>query len=1093
MKYFKTLCVIIWLFAASIDAGAQVQIKGTVYDEAKSELPGVTVAVKGSEKKTVTGVDGTYQITVPSEKSVLEFSFLGMNSKTVTVGKQRVINVTLSDNVSSLDEFVVVGYGTMKKSDLTGAVTSLRPGEDDAVKSLSIDNLLQGKVAGLSVGVSSAAPGAAASVIIRGANSLRGDNQPLYVIDNIPQASTGEFVNTGNDGTFSIATNPLSSLNPSDIESVEILKDASATAIYGSRGANGVILITTKRGKAGKASVSASANFTVSEATRLLDMMDLKDFAIGRMIYGGKAGNTTDSDWKLQKIDEKTGELVWNDAYQYYIDGNDVYRRLGENSKLPGKWRILTPIDWQKEIYGQAFSQNYSVTVNGGNDKVTYFTSASYKDVGGLVRGTGLKQGDLRVNLNAELSKVLKLALSLNGSIKENNMMAGGNTTGGATGAVSNVALYSAPYIKSKEEMELETPNLADRATVWTWVDDYEDRTNEKTFRASLDLTWNVTKFLSYNLRAGGNIALQNRDRWFNITLYSGALQNGYLTQSAFNRSNYSIENVLQFNHSVKNIVDINATAGVTYDVYKSLSTLTVGNDFDIYTFRLNGMHVAGNTEVKQPLQNDYQLLSVLGRANLTFLDGRYLLTASLRADGSSKFTPANRWAYFPAATVAWRIKQEPFMQDFTWMSQLKLRLGYGVTGSQSIDPYSTFASYGNTFVNTPQGSLRPAQTSDGNGNKLVGLVMDKMPNDGLKWERTHSYNVGLDFGFMNNRISGSVDVYSKTTNDLLIQKEIPSSTGYKSIIVNQGSMRNTGVEISLAGDIVRAKEVNVKLSGNIAFNNPKILDFGLPMEEWGTGQMWKAYMGNSIGDHFQEANIFIAGMAPGLFYGYQTDGIIQENDPYLQEVTNVASVNTLKPGNLKFVDQNGDHVINEKDRVILGNPNPDFTYGFNLEASWKWLTLSASFNGSHGNDLLNANARYFKLPSNSTSMVYKDAYLSMYRQENPWIGAYASNTTPSFSSVTPKVVMDKYIEDGSYLRCSDITLTFDLPKSWTSALGIKGIRCYGSVKNAFIITNYSGYDPEVSSFAFDGTRPGIDMSSYPHVRSFILGANISF
>ena len=1090
MKLKSSFIALICALFVSSAAWAQITVTGVVLDEMDMTLPGVNITVKGQNKGTITDLDGKFSISVPSAKSVLVFSYVGYTTQEQKVSTTPM-RIILGENSKALDEVVVIGYGTMKKSDVTGAVSSFRPDDKDAAKVISIDNMLQGKIAGLSIGASTEAPGAASSVTIRGANSLRGDNQPLYVIDNIPQASAGEFANTGNDGTFSIASNPLTSLNPADIESIEVLKDASATAIYGSRGANGVILITTKRGKSGKPTITASANFTVAEAAKLLDMIDLKEYAIGRMIYGGKAANAEGNDWMLQIPNKETGELEWNESYQYYIDGNTVYRHLGENSKLPGKWRALNPVNWQREIYSTAFSQNYAVTVNGGSDKVTYFTSASFKDIEGLVKGTGLRQGDLRLNLNADLSKTVKLALSVNGSLKENDMMAGGNTTGGATGAISNVALYSAPYIRTQEEMELETPNLADRATVWTWVEDYEDKTTEKTFRASLDLTWDICKFLTYNLRAGGNIAIQDRDRWYDITLYSGSQQNGYLTQTDFNRSNYSIENVLNFRYNVKNIVDINAVAGLTYDDYNSLNTLIVGNNFEMYDFAANGLHMAGNVEVKQPTQNDYQLLSGLGRVNLGFLDGRYLLTASLRADGSSKFLKGNRWAYFPAATVAWRLEQESFMKDQRWLDQLKLRAGYGETGSQSIDAYSTFSSYGTSFVNTPQGSTKPSQAANASGDKLIGMVVDKLPNNGLKWERTTSYNVGLDFSFFSYRLGGTIDLYSKTTNDLLIQKELPPSAGYKSIVLNQGSLRNNGLEITLNGDLIRTKNFTWKLSGNIAFNDPRILDFGLPEEEWGTNQFWKAYLGNSIGDHFGEANIFIAGKAPGLFYGYETDGIIQENDPYLSQVT--SSVGTLKAGNLKFVDQDGDGVVNEKDRVILGNPNPDFTYGFQTEFTWKDLTFSMTFNGVYGNDLLNANARYFKLPSNSTSMVYKSSFYEMYRQDNPWIGAYASNTMPSFQSVTPKVVMDQYIEDGSFLRCTDITLSYNLPKTVISKIGFKNVSVYVSAKNAFLITKYTGYDPEVNSFAFDGTRPGIDMSSYPHTRSYIVGFNVSF
>ena len=1086
------------LLIAVTTAFAQITVTGTVVDGDQFGLPGVTVTVKGTSKAVATDFDGNYTIQVPSQESVLTFSFVGMSPVEETVGSRTKIDVTMKENAQELDEVVVVGYGTVKKRDLTGAVSQLKPSDQDAAKVTSIDNLLQGKIAGLSVGASAAAPGAASSVTIRGANSLRGDNQPLYVIDNIPQASTGEFANTG-DGTFSIATNPLTSLNPADIESIEVLKDASATAIYGSRGANGVILITTKRGKSGKTSVTASANFTIANAAKLMDMINMTEYAQGRMIKGGfdsRSGATADN-WMLDKLDPETGQMVWNEFYAYHIDeatGN-VYRKIAEQYRKDENdiWRIMNAVDWQKEIYSTAFSQNYNITVNGGNDKITYFTSASYKDVEGLVEGTGLRQGDLRVNLNADLSNTVKLAVSLNGSLKENDMMAGGNTTGGATGSISNVALFSAPYLKSQEEMEQETPNLADRATVWTWVEDYEDKTSEKTFRGSLDLSWNICKYLTYNLRAGGNIALQDRDRWYNITLYDGSMQNGYLTQTRFDRSNYTVENVFSFNYDVRDLVSISAVAGLTYDDYSSLNTLTVGNNFDNYDFGINGMHLAGNVEYKQPIQADYQLLSFLARANLSFLNGRYLLTASIRGDGSSKFAEGKRWAYFPAATLAWNLKQEKFMYDIQWLNQLKVRAGYGETGSQSIDPYSTFASYGTSFVDIPNGSTKPSQSADGSGNKVVGMIVDKLPNTDLKWERTRSYNVGLDFAFLKNRITGTVDLYHKTTNDLLIQKELPGSSGFKYMYINQGSLRNKGIEISLTGHIIDTKDFSWDLSGNIAFNDPQIMNLGLPEQEWGTGQNWKAYMGNSIGDHFGSANIFIEGEAPGLFYGYATDGIIQENDPYLQQVTDPASIGQLKPGNLKFVDQNHDGKIDEKDRVIIGDPNSKFTYGIQTSFRWKDLSLSMSFNGVYGNDILNTNARYFKLPSTDYSMMTKDAFYSMYRDENPWTHAYHSNTTPSMNSTTPKVVIDKYIEDGSFLRCSDITLAYTLPKKWIEKIHFTNVSVYASVKNAFCITDYSGYDPEVNSFAFDGTRPGIDMSSYPNTRSYIIGLNVSF
>lgn len=1103
-RIFMLFCALL----ISKSSFAQIIVKGTVKGEDGIEIPGANVTVKGSTALgTITDVDGQFSISVPNEKSVLVFSFVGMASLEKVVGKQRNMQVVLTDDSKLLDEVVVVGYGTMKKSDITGAVSSYRPDEKDAAKTLSIDNMLQGKIAGLTVGASVAAPGAATSVTIRGANSLRGDNQPLYVIDNIPQASAGEFISSGSDRTFTIASNALSSLNPADVESIEVLKDASATAIYGSRGANGVILITTKKGKSGKAKISASANFTVATAANLLEMMDIKQYAQYSMIKGGGYKKDENGEWNLWKdykpaagVPEpeeipfyREGNKEWNDYYQYFIKGDGVYRRNGGDVLTPGveKWTLLDPIDWQREIYSSSLSQNYSISVSGGSEKTTYFTSASYKDVQGLVQGTGLKQGDLRVNLNSDLSKTVKLAVSVSGSIKQNDMMAGGGEAGGATGSIADIALFSAPYQRSQEELD-KIPDIVNRATVWTWVEDYDDTTTEKSFHASVDLTWNIFKFLSYNLRTGGNLSTQDRDRWFGITLYTGSMQNGYVTQAKFNRSNYSFENVLQFNHRIKEIVDINVTAGVTYDSYMSLNTLAVGNNFQIYELRSQGLNLAGNQETKQPEQRDYQLLSYLGRANLGFLDGRYLLTASIRADGSSKFKPGKRWAYFPAATLAWRLEQENFIKKLGWIDQLKLRAGYGETGSQSIDPYSTFSSYATQVGDRYYGG-QAVQSADGSGTRLLGLLVDKMANTDLKWERTSSYNIGLDFGFFHNRLSGNVDVYSKTTKDLLIQRDLPLSTGYSDIMVNQGSLRNKGVEITLNGDVIRTKNFTWSLSGNISFNDPRILDFGLPETKWGK-ETWRAYKGGTLGDLFGIANIYVVGKAPGLFYGYKTDGIIQNDDPYLNEITK--SMGMLKPGNWKFVDNydEGNSTIDANDKVIIGNPNPDFTYGFQTTFTWKDLSFSMSFNGVYGNDILNANARYFKIPSNSSGMLYASALDKMWRDDNPWTGAYHGNELPSASSTTPMgVVFDQYIEDGSFLRCSDITLGYNFPKNLINKIGFTNIGFYASVKNAFCITSYSGYDPEVNTFAFGGSRPGIDMSSYPHTRSYILGLNVSF
>lgn len=478
-----------------------------------------------------------------------------------------------------------------------------------------------------------------------------------------------------------------------------------------------------------------------------------------------------------------------------------------------------------------------------------------------------------------------------------------------------------------------------------------------------------------------------------------------------------------------------------------------------------------------------------MGRVNVSLLD-KYLITASLRADGSSKFAKNNRWGYFPSASIAWRMEQEEFLKDVSWLNQLKLRFSYGATGNQSIDPYTTFSMYG-------QGSGEISY-ADGTGNKTTAMVVTNLSNSSLKWEKTSSWNVGLDFGLFNSHLSGTLDIYQKKTTDLLISRNLPGSAGFSSTYYNQGSLNNKGVEFSLNAQVIDSSSWKWSVSGNIGVNRNEISDLGLLPADFGCLGERVGYYGNSLGDHFGVGHIFLAGEAPGLFYGYVTQGIVQKEDitengiKYIKQDGSVGyyqTVNKTTPvaGDVKYVDRNGDGVVDDNDRDIIGNPNPDFTYGFQTKVSWKSLSLSASFNGVQGRDILNVGNRYNNTPGTKSNNVTRKAFQNMWTDENP------SNLYPKSTFVVQNMVMDRYVEDGSYLRCSDITLSYVLPAKWTNKIGIKNTSVYASVKNAFVITDYSGYDPEVNSFAFDGLRPGVDMNSYPTPRSFVFGLNLTF
>lgn len=1019
----------------------QHEIKGTVVDNNNQPLSAAVIRIEGLSQEVSTDANGAFVIRVNDLRSTVIISYVGYETVRLPA-KPNMGPIQLHPSVSEMDEVVVVGYGSVRRGDLTGSISSLKPEAIEASKTTSIENLIQGKVAGVSVNGSAASPGAALSVTIRGANSLRGDNQPLYVIDNIPQPSTGQFAGNAFGGSnYETPPNPLTNLNPNDIEDIQILKDASATAIYGSRGANGVIIITTKKGRTGKPAIQASSNFTIAQPTNYRSMLSLEEYANFRNEKSGDTGH--------QFYFEKDGI--------HYTFDPDTYDKMD-----PESYHILSERNWQKEIYRNAFSHVYNVNISGGNQGHRYYVSGDYKNIQGQVIKTGLEQGNLRVNLSSDLSPKVKLDLSMAANLKTNNMMAGGDAKGGATGSITRTVLASPPF-----EIPAGDPILANeeyRTTALSWINDYEDIINEKSMRLSATLSYKIIPGLTYSLRTGGNVMLQDRARWFGLQLFRGLNDNGSLGISNLNNNNYSVENILNYNTKFSEVVDFDMTVGVTYDDYNWLNKTTLAKDFDFYGLGVHGLHLAKNINESQPTQQDYQLLSYLARTNLGFYDGKYLLTATIRTDGSSKFARENRWATFPSFSAAWRLDKEEFLNGNEILNMLKLRTGYGRTGSQSISPYNGIFDY--------------AQIIDYaavTGDKMLALAVSRFQNSKLKWETTASYNIGLDFGLFNNRIEGAVEVYKKETNNLLLNKDIPASTSFNSITINQGSLDNKGIEFSLSGDIVRRDDLTWSLSGNIALNRSKIKKLGLPLSSYGN-ENWSAYLGNTIGDHFGAANIFIEGQAPGLLWGYRTEGIIQSSDSDLP----TSSIFEMTPGNIKVVDVTGDGIIDANDRTIIGDPNPNFNYGLQTSISYKRAHVSISMYGVQGGDVVNANLRYEATPAQINNTITSESY------HNAWRPDRENNLFPSVSSKIQNVVYDRYIEDASFLRISDITFGYDIPSNKV----FNNAHVFLSVKNAFVLTSYSGYDPEMRTFSFDGLRRGIDLNSFSNPRQFVMGIN---
>jgi TonB-linked SusC/RagA family outer membrane protein len=1034
------------------NGNAQDKITGKVTDGNGLPISGASVLVVGTQIGEKTNFDGKYTITA-RKGNKLSFSYVGMKSQEVEIVNQKTIIIVLKEEITKLDEIFVVGYGKQKKSDLTGAISTYKPNENDGGKFSSVANLLQGRMAGVVVMDNNASPGSAASVRIRGASSFRGDNEPLYVVDNVPLASatqdTGESVGRGG-GT---AQDALASISPSDIERIEVLKDASSTAIYGSRGANGVVLITTKQGKPGKFKVSIETSGTVSEVRSSIDVLDLDEYASFRNMQ--------------QPADNPLYVQTANGGFQYYSSG------IKNSATAPPKNIVYH--DWQKELYNTSFSSNHRVNLSGGDDKYNFFIAAGNLDVNGVIANSNLSQKDFRLNLNGKVSPKVNIIATVNGVERKNNIMQSGDNFGGSVSSVSRGALVGKPY--NADGIDIEDYDVNGITNIFSWLEDYKDESIENSFVGSLNLNYKISKAFTYELRLGGTYKDKERKRWFGPKTFLGSLNNGNLGISDLSSKSYTVENLLKYNTQIGKNINLNALVGTSFDDYYVLNELYEGNNFDIKVLELNGAHLAGIKNIKTPIQGDFTLFSYLSRVNLGIFKDKYLLTANFRADKSSKFQNDNQWGYFPSFAGAWKVHQEKFLAD-SGLSELKFRIGWGLVGNQAIAPYSTFADY----------SAASLSYSDGNNNSSVALNVNNIANKDLKWETTESSNIGLDFGFLGGRVTGTVDAYIKTTKDLLNSKDIPQSSGYSRLLVNQGSLQNKGVEFSLSSEIISTKDFKVSLGGNMAFNKSKILDLGLPTGTFG-GEQFEAFMGNVVTGGVQlnvPANIFVVGKESALFWGYKTNGIIQENDPYLTEVKSYnPSVGALTTGGVKFVDVNGDGTIDDKDQTFIGNPNPEFTYGFTFDFKYKNVSLRTFFNGVYGNDILYSSAQYDDFAFGADN-IRTEAYNNMWTPENK------NNSYAKLGYAGPNAVLDRYLFDGSYLRLSDVTLTYKFPESLTKKTGIS-VDIFTTGRNLMTITNYKGYDPSVNSFTNDGLRQGIDFMSFPSTRSYTLGFNIKF
>ena len=1045
------------IFLPVIIYAQSTTISGTVKDDTGYLLPGVTIQIKNTESLgAVSDFDGNFKIAVPKNSSqVLIFSYLGYKTEAVKIKNKTTINVQLEADATQLDEIVVVGYGSVLRKDVTGSITSVKVADDIANQSGSVDQLLQGRSAGVQVTQNGGSPGSGISVKIRGTNSLRGNNEPLYVIDGVIISSAGEDViaagGIGNSGQET--QNGLSGINPRDIESIQVLKDASATAIYGSRGANGVILITTKKGEKGKIKIRAFVTNSVRHIDKKYDVLD----GVGYANYQNEVSLLTGEDPRFQVNRDQVFGINYNTA--------------GDANVLNSPAQL---INWQDELYRPGFSTKVGFSASGGSDKGNYYISGGFDEQNGIVSNSSLKSGDLRINLNQNLTDKLQLKARISTSFNNTNFAEGGDLIGANQSFVRNAIMFRPVITEQVEDFgeDLEASNP------YSWINDFEDVAKEKRYIISVGLSYKLPiKGLKYEIKAGGNIRTKDRRRFFGLTTFQGNNANGALQISTLNATSYQINNFLRFNRTFNKRHRINATAGITYDVRNIENSIYAVENF--VTTELTTQQPFLASVITQPLRYlkaDQQIFSLLGRINYTF-NNKYILTASFRRDGVSKFSEDNRYGFFPSFALAWRLDNEKFIKNLNIFEDLKLRAGWGQIGNHGIRAYGTLSDYG---IN---GQL---YGTSGNGTS-VPLTLNNIANPNLTWETTEQINIGIDFESKNNRISGSIDAYDKTTKNLLQSSPIPTSSGFSNILINRGTISNKGLELALNIAAISTDDFEINIGGNISFNKTKIETLGIPLKDFyidGVAQKRSFYLGNQIsrGQYFRTpANVFIEGEEAGLFYGLESNGIYQTGDTDL--------VAGAVAGDVRFVDQNEDGVIDILDKTFIGNPNPDFVYGFNLNFKLKRLTANFLFNGVYGNDIANGNLIKLNTAEGLQNNISSNAYNNAWRpdaQSNiyPRLGY---NTIPNQSIG----ISDRIIEDGSYLRLNNVTIGYDIPVE--NSTTFDRVNVYIAGQNLATWTSYSGYNPEVSSFMYTGLINGVDWNGAPNAKTFLLGVNINF
>jgi TonB-linked SusC/RagA family outer membrane protein len=1031
------------------DTRRQTTISGTVLDAKGLPLPGVVVAVKNvTTTATTTNVKGNYSIKA-NAGDILVFRMIGYTTKEVVVIGQTVIDVTLEESNTDLNEVVVIGYGTQIKRNLTGAVSSVKTADLVTTSGPEIGSMLKGKVAGLTISQNSAQPGGGLDILIRGAGSVLASNAPLIVVDGFPITDLQQPETLG--GRYQAGTQSiLNSFNPNDIESIEVLKDASSTSIYGSRAANGVILITTKRGKDGKAKIDYSYNYTYQKYNKSFDVLPLNEW----MQVRNEAGQ---EQWDFDNHVAPYGTTTVAEA----IANSGPYRKLYTQNAINNVGRGT---DWLALVTRDGKTMQHNVSVTGGNNATKYFISGNFYDQDGVIKNSGLKRYSIRTNIDQELSKYFKLSLNLTSSRIDNlNSQLGGDQY--ENSGVIRAAIQQGPHIQPIDENGNYplNPQLALQPNPYSLLT-ITDKGRIERLLANTYLDITPIDGLLIRLKGGLDRGYTKRESYIPTTVLAGALEGGRAFIGSSDNSNYLLEGTISYKKTIAKSHNFDILGGVSEQKFVDKYQTAGATGFITDAFLWNNLGAGSNQQPSTSSGPQNVIASYFGRFNYDY-KSRYLLTVTVRTDGASVFAKNNKWGTFPSAAIGWNIAEEPFFEKYkNVLSQFKLRFSYGQTGNASINS-NAFAAYG----------AYPAWLSP-NDSRLIGVSLSRLENPDLKWETTTGANLGLDYSFFNGRVEGSIEVFRNVISDLLAFKPLNSYQEVNNIIANVGKTLSKGIEVTI-------NTRNVKTSN---FSWRTQLNFSKYKDTWKERAAdWKPAVYMSAQDPIRSV------------YSRVSDGILQ-----IGEAAPVSQPE-LKPGMIKIKDINGfqrdannnpvvdangrflrtgspDGIIDDADTKLMGSSDPSFMAGVTNILTYKSFSLNFDFNGLFGREMADPNYETYGV---SAYGVYSNGYNALRTVKDRWTPTNPSTTQPSsFYGFSPYSVGDFFIQKAWFIRLQNVSLGYTLPNKWTKGV-FSAIRVHLDGSNLFVITPYKGVDPETDSYT----------AAYPYIRSFVAGINMTF